>query len=126
MAKILAVDDIAWVTVQVRYVLTHYGLEHEVFLALDGLSALEILSSGGIDLMITGIDMPGMNGFELIGKVRNEYPQVKVLVLTGGGPKRGADTYLSRAKAMGAAGGLFKPFLVNELVELVQETLGSK
>jgi DNA-binding NarL/FixJ family response regulator len=94
--------------------------------ALDGLSALEILSSGGIDLMITGIDMPGMNGFELISKVRNEYPHVKVLVLTGGGPKKGADTYLSRAKKMGAAGGLFKPCLVDEFVKLVQETLGSK
>lgn len=50
--------------------------------ALDGASALEILKEQEIDLMITDINMPGMSGTELTRKVKEDFPNVKVMVLT--------------------------------------------
>lgn len=50
--------------------------------ALDGASALQILKEQEVDLMITDINMPGMSGTELTRKVKADFPNVKVMVLT--------------------------------------------
>lgn len=49
---------------------------------LDGKSAYQRIQQGGIDLLITDLSMPGLNGSELVKIVKNEFPNVKILVLS--------------------------------------------
>jgi YesN/AraC family two-component response regulator len=78
---------------------------------------------GGIDLVVTDIVMPNMNGLEMIKEMQKKYPKVKIIAISGGGPRGGPDTYLTIAKELGAARCLFKPFMLNELTALVREVI---
>ncbi|MCK5124615.1 MAG: response regulator [candidate division Zixibacteria bacterium] len=60
-----------------------YSENHELFTALDGKGALDILGSQSIDLIITDENMPNMSGTELLNTVRTLYPHVMRFMLTG-------------------------------------------
>ena len=92
-------------------------LDYEVSTALNGKEALNVLSETRIDVIITDILMPEMNGIELLGHVKYDYPMIHVIVITGYVTlsnlldcfRRGADTCV------------FKPLTeLNELEEAVE------
>jgi len=56
---------------------------YQVLLAVNADEALEILGRESVDLLLTDIDMPGMNGLELVALVRKEYPDTVRMLLTG-------------------------------------------
>ena len=60
--------------------------------------------------------MPESDGFEVIESVRREFPQTKIIVVSGGG-KRARGDYLSLAKLAGVDATLQKPFQVEQLLE---------
>ena len=88
----------------------------------DGVEALRELPSQAIDLIITDINMPQLNGLELLKYVRgNElYKNVPVIIVTTEGQVRDRQ----KGIALGAAGYLVKPFEPMKLVELCKSSVG--
>jgi two-component system response regulator FlrC len=80
MARILVVDDEDGVREFLAEALE--GAGHEVLQAAGGVAALERLASANVQLVITDLKMPGMDGMELVRHVRADHPDVEIVVLT--------------------------------------------
>ena len=109
---VLIVDDEPNVRGFVRRVLLRQGCE--ILEAKDGIEALELLKRvfGGIQLRITDLDMPRMDGVTLGQKVNADFPDVAVLYMSG----------IVRGSDMGVANDHFlsKPFRADALIHRVQ------
>lgn len=81
MAKILIAEDEVSVQAFVERALRHSG--HEARTVSDGLAALAELRNESYDLLLTDIVMPGLDGIALALKVSKEYPDMKILLMTG-------------------------------------------
>lgn len=83
MATVLVVDDDAGVRQIVGMILKQNG--HEVLWASNGLEALMVYTSyrSRLDLVLTDVDMPQMNGIELATRIRASDPSKKILLMTG-------------------------------------------
>ena len=116
---ILTVDDSASVRQMVSFTLR--AAEYEVGEAVDGQDAVSKLS-GEIHLIITDLNMPRMDGIELIKRVRTNSPYkfVPILVLS----TESKVTKKQEAKAAGATGWIVKPFQPEQLLAVVRRVLG--
>ena len=96
---------------------------YRVKLASDGLEALEIISQGGIDLVISDLEMPRTNGYELLMHMRQDSAmrKIPVMVVTS----RAGEKHRERAIAEGARGFLVKPVQEDQLIASVAEMIGS-
>ncbi|PCJ52233.1 MAG: response regulator [Planctomycetota bacterium] len=85
--------------------------------AENGLEALQVIEKEHIDLVITDIFMKGMNGLELEFKLRREYPQIKIIGMTGGSktPRVSNEVYKMSIKRFKSF--LKKPFTREEMLE---------
>lgn len=81
--SMLCVDDEPSMLVVLRRLLR--AVPVEVFTAASGKDALEVLEQRRIDILVTDIEMPGMDGLALVSRVRREYPRILRVVMTGGG-----------------------------------------
>jgi len=120
MKNILLVDDEESIRKMVRAVLADE--EYAFTEANNGVEALEIMEGQSFDLIITDVIMPDCDGIELVMTVRKKLPDIKVIVMSGGGRVR-ADHYLNLAEKLGAARVFEKPFNTAELRETVSELL---
>ena len=112
---ILTVDDAATIRKMVSFTLR--GAGHQVLEAADGVRALETLRSGLVDLVITDVNMPNMNGIELTRRMRALPSFLKtpiVLLTTESDPQKKAE-----GRAAGATGWMVKPFNQEQLLALV-------
>jgi CheY-like chemotaxis protein len=123
MVRIILIDDDAAVRGSTRRLLERAG--HEVREASDGEAGLELLAQAGADLVITDIFMPGQDGIVTVRRMRKEFPQVKVIVLSGG-DSTGRMNLRRDAELFGAAASLAKPFESAELLRSVEKVLGLK
>jgi len=121
MARILVVEDEPAVRGVVEQTMIRCG--HTVMTAADGFDALKRLSLGRIDLVITDIVMPEMDGVKLIGHIRERYPNIKIIAISGGGTREGPQDCLDRAVKAGAVKTLLKPFMLSELSSMTEELL---
>ena len=80
-SNILLVDDNGHGLIARKAVLEELG--YKVLTAKCGEEALELCASRKFDLMVTDFRMPNMDGIELIQKIRNSYPQVRIIMLSG-------------------------------------------
>ena len=95
---------------------------YNVAFASDGAEALLELSRGHFDVVVTDIVMPNRDGFELIGALRESWPEIRIIVVSGDG--RGArEGYLQTALGLGAHSALSKPFGVTKLRAAVVSVL---
>ncbi len=124
MNRVLIVDDETGIITVLKEMLLR--LNCEVMTAASGSEALEKLSVGGVDLVVTDIVMPDLDGLELIANVQSLYPALKVIAISGGGAQEGPEGYLRDAKELGAVRCLRKPFMLKELAALVKEVLAEK
>jgi chemosensory pili system protein ChpA (sensor histidine kinase/response regulator) len=118
----LVVDD----SLSVRRVLGRALERHgwETLQARDGLEALELLALGQVDVVVTDIEMPRMNGFELVAAIR-ELPGIATLpivVLTS----RAGEQHHERAIEIGANAYVIKPFQEDALIALLEEAIGPR
>jgi two-component system chemotaxis response regulator CheY len=115
--RILAVDDSKTMREMVSFTLKNAG--YEVMEAEDGKAALHALINLKVDAVITDLNMPNMNGFELIRELRANptYKFTPILMLTteAEGSKK------EEGKAAGATGWIVKPFNPEKLVEVVKK-----
>jgi len=120
MAKILIIeDDHSFRNVLVQ-MLVKAG--HEVKDAEDGNRALSICETYTPDLVLTDIIMPDKEGLETIQELILKQPSIKIIAMSGGG-RFGPDSYLPLAKKLGARRTLQKPFMRDDLMNAVNETL---
>ncbi|MEO8620594.1 MAG: response regulator [bacterium] len=121
MASILVVDDSAAFRDVIRRMLAKVG--HDVTTTSDGQEAIRLLANGPLpDLVITDLIMPNQEGIETIIIIRERFPTVKIVAMSGGG-QVGALDYLSSAMAMGAHQTLSKPFSIDGLRSAVTAAL---
>jgi two-component system chemotaxis response regulator CheY len=129
MARILVVDDSAAMRAFIRAALEEAGVaglegEVEVVEATSGFNALRLLPRGPYDLVITDINMPDINGLELVKFVRESehHKEVPLLIISTQSSEKDRD----RGLALGADGFLAKPFKPEELREAVTASLSQK
>jgi len=117
--RALAVDDSKTMRDMVSFTLKGAGFE--VIEAEDGKDAIAKLGGGNVDLVITDLNMPHMNGFELIRSLRSQehYKFTPILMLT----TEGDDTKKQEGKSAGATGWIVKPFNPDRLLETVSRVL---
>jgi len=108
MSRILVIDDNRDTRDLMRVLLE--GAGYTVDLASDGEAGLEAQRRQPADVVITDIFMPVRDGLETLEQLRTEYPQVKVLVVSGGGSRVKGPGYLFTAREIGAHAVLAKPF----------------
>ncbi len=114
--RILTVDDSASMRALLNHALTSNGFTVEQ--ADDGVAALEWLAVHEVDVVITDINMPRLDGFGLIEQLRNgcRHRDRPILVLT----TESSDEKKARARAAGATGWIVKPFDTDKLVAAVR------
>lgn len=117
MPSVLVVDDQDQVRQLIRETLEHAG--YEVDEARDGKEGLERYRAKAVDLVIMDILMPDQDGLEGIMTLRREFPQSRVIAMTGGADEIGLLNVLDIAKMFGAQRTLQKPFDLQVLLDTV-------
>ena len=112
LMHVLLVDDNDQFRTATAELLMRAG--HTVRTAGSGVDAMRCLREAPADLVITAIVMPGQDGFELMMKVRQEFPHVGLMAVSGDGSL--SELYLKIATKLGAVATLLKPFAVEELL----------
>ncbi len=115
--QILVADDEKSIRLTVSQALASQG--YEVATATDGTMALEKIKSLSVDLLLLDINMPGMDGIEVLKKATTQQPSLKVVMISAHGSVDNA----VEAMKLGAVDYLQKPFTPSELRELVQRVL---
>ena len=118
MVRVLVIDDNQDVRDLIQFILE--GAGYSVELAADGEAGLRSHRARPADVVITDIFMPNQDGLETIARLREEYPRVRVVAMSGGGGsgvKGGC--YLSTAREIGAHVLLPKPFDLDQLLRAV-------
>lgn len=121
MAKILVVDDEDNIRFVIKEILEQD--HHEVTEARTGSEALKIFEQKPAELVITDLVMPDKNGIDLILELKNRYPNVRILAISGGGGLNGRFDYIPIAELIGARSVMRKPFNIVELRETVKGIL---
>ena len=121
MARILVIDDEYPVRAMLKKVLTEAG--YEVIDASNGKVGIDRYRQDPTDLVITDLFMPEKEGLETIQELKREYPEVKIIAISGGGTTTKYN-FLPCARALGALRTFPKPFDVHELLKAVKGLLG--
>ncbi len=120
MTNVLAVDDSASMRQMVSETLKHAG--YGVIEARDGRDALNVARSQRVNLVLTDVNMPNMDGITLVRELRAlpDYRFTPILVLT---TESGAEKK-QQGKAAGATGWLVKPFNPDTLLATIRRVIG--
>lgn len=120
MATIFVIDDDASIRRSLRRILELEG--HETREAGNGTVALEELAGADVDLVITDIYMPEMDGIEFLIRFRDLHPATPIIAISGGGyaPK---EFVLKDASLIGATTTLSKPLTVDGVLDAVRRAL---
>ena len=119
MIRILLVDDEPLLLESLEIVLTVKGGYTVVGTAGNGIAALDILKNTRTDVMLIDLNMPGMGGIELIKKVHDFYPDIRMIVLTTFYDEKN----IAEALSNGASGYLLKDSGKDAIIEAVEQTV---
>lgn len=118
MAKtFLVVDDSAAIRQLVSLSVT--GAGYDVLVARNGNEALQKLSQARPDMVITDLNMPDMDGIELIRKIRSlpDYKFIPIVMLT----TEAQEEKMREGRKAGASGWIIKPFSTDQLLDVVKK-----
>ena len=120
-ATVLVVDDSASVRQQVGTALRQSGFT--IVEANDGAQGAKRIEQGGIDCVICDVNMPNMNGIDMVRTVKSKpaNAQLPIVMLT----TEGAKEMITQAKQAGAKGWIVKPFKADLLVSAVKKLTGT-
>lgn len=99
-----------------KVTLEHAG--YSVQVAADGNTAVRMQSATPSDIVVTDLYMPNGNGFEAITTLRQRFPALKIIAMSGAEAQRKTD-YFDAAEILGADATLRKPFELDALVKLI-------
>lgn len=116
----MTVDDSASVRQMVSFTLKNEG--YEVTEAIDGVDALAKLSQQSVDMVLTDLNMPNMDGIELIKQIRANpnFKFIPIIFLT----TESQQEKKQQGKQAGATGWIVKPFKPEQLVGVIRKVLG--
>lgn len=120
MAKtVLIVDDSESIREVVKFTLDNEG--HDVLVGIDGVDALQYFDGREIDLVITDLHMPNLDGIGLIKEVRKKdsYARIPILFLT----TESLQQKKIEAKEAGATGWIVKPFVPAKLIAAINKVM---
>jgi CheY-like chemotaxis protein len=120
--RILVIEDDDRIRALVRQMLEKNG--YATVEAVNGLDGMDALSRGGIALVVTDLIMPQQSGTETIRQIRQSYPLLPIIAMSGWSSKDFAP--LEDAVALGANRVLEKPFRPDELIAKIRELLGDQ
>jgi CheY-like chemotaxis protein len=123
MESILIIDDESQIRSMIRLILEREG--YMVIEASDGAEGIRRFRENPSDLIITDLIMPNKDGIGMIIELKKEFPEVKIIAMSGGGLNR-PEGYLQGAKKLGASFTLSKPIHREELLRAVKDTLKEK
>jgi len=121
--NVLIVDDSYSMRSVIRKIINLSGIKtDQTYEAQNGIEALDVLSQHWVDVIISDINMPEMNGIELIKRLKQDdlYKEIPVIFVT----TEGSLERIQEAKGAGAGGFLKKPFLPEELRKLLSDLVG--
>ncbi len=113
--RLLIVDDEETLTFSLYQTFINAPMECEVVTVDSGDAAWERFSQKPFDVVITDIAMPGMNGLELLKKIKEARSETKVVVITA----YGSDERQEKANFLGAEEYIEKPFDIRELKKII-------
>lgn len=119
----LIVDDSETVRAVIAKTLRMAGLPiHEIYQAGNGREALDVLAGRWADIIFTDINMPVMDGIELVERLRADdmFKSIPVVIVS----TEGSETRIEQLKARGAVAYVRKPFQPEMLRKVVEATLG--
>jgi two-component system, cell cycle response regulator CpdR len=118
MACILLADDDSMLRDLVKRAFEADG--HTVDVAHDGLEALDLLQSGRADILVSDVNMPGLDGISLAGKALSAVPSMRILLMSG------FPEELERAKSIkgGRITTLSKPFTLDQIKAALKTAMG--
>ena len=122
MINVLLVDDETYVTESLEATIpwSELGIS-EVYRSDSAGDALELLAAHPVDILITDIRMPGMNGLELIEKASVLYPSLRSILLTG----YGEFEYAKKAIQLGASDYIIKPVDDDDFIKSIKQAVQS-
>lgn len=121
MAKILVVDNASFMRNSMKYIVETAG--HEVVgMAQDGSEAIKLYKELKPDVTLMDVLMEGMDGIQALENIRKEDSKAKVIMVTA----LGQENMVERAKELGAAGYIRKPFKVAEIIKEVERVMGNQ
>jgi len=120
--RILVVDDEPKVAFFLQASLESLEHNYQVVCAETGETALDEMNRTPFDVVITDLRMPGMNGLELMQRVRESYPQTRTILITA----YGSDEVEAETRRLSAYRYLTKPFHIEDLTTAVQEAMGNQ
>lgn len=119
MAKILIVDDAAFMRMMIKDILTKNGYE-VVAEAANGVEAVELYKSHQPDLVTMDITMPEMDGIEAVKQIKGINPAAKVIMCSA----MGQQSMVMDAIKAGANDFIVKPFQADRVLEAVKKIVG--
>ncbi len=120
MARILIIDDDVQFRAMLRQMLER--AEYEVVDAPDGKVGMRLYREEPSDLVITDLIMSETEGIETIRELRRDFPNIKIIAISGGG-RIGPEEYLHSAKMLGAQCTFTKPIEREEVLQAVRELI---
>jgi len=120
MKSVLVVDDEPGMREMVKQLLLNEG--YHVLEASNGKHAMEFLKNESPELVITDIIMEEMDGVEIILEIRENYPDIKIIAMSGGS-KISSEDYLESASDLGADRIFNKPFALSDMLNAVKELI---
>jgi YesN/AraC family two-component response regulator len=121
MTTILLVDDEDLLREGIKEILELS--DYQVIEARDGEEALQKFAVNNVDLVISDIIMPNMDGVDFVCRLRDSFPAIPILTISGGSRVVSARFGLDSALLSGANDSLTKPFNAKQLLEKVQKLL---
>ena len=122
MTRILVIDDDELACFTLRDILEQEN--YEVTVAKDGVEGIALFTSEPFPLVITDLLMPEKEGIETIIELKKDFPDTKIIAITGGGSLN-ITNLLSLARQLGADHVIAKPFGIDEILDCVNECLTS-
>ena len=119
MAKVLLVDDAAFMRMVVKDTLTKNGFT-DLYEAADGVEAVEKYKEVQPDLVIMDITMPNMDGLEALKTIKAQYPDAKIIMCSA----MGQEAMVVEAIKSGAKDFIVKPVKPDRILKAVQQILG--
>ncbi|AXN38872.1 response regulator [Peribacillus sp. NPDC060186] len=115
--KILIVDDQFGIRILLNEVLHKEG--YDTFQAANGIQALEVLNNHSPDLVLLDMKIPGMDGIEILKRMKVVDPDIRVIIMTAYGEL----DMIQEAKDLGAMTHFAKPFDIDDIRKAVREYL---
>ena len=112
--KVLVVDDSDFMRMMLEDILTHHG--HTVLQAKGGQECLDLLQNEAVDVCLLDIGMPGMDGMEVLRRIKERRPKLKVVMLSA----LCQESNVRQALQLGADAFVVKPFQPTCLIERIE------